>query len=109
MIFEERIYTVAPGKMEALLDRFRTTAMRLFERHGIHVVGFWITDVGEHSHSEVVYLCSYPDWNARETAWERFRQDPEWIAARRVTEAEGPLVLNVAVKILQATDFSPIR
>lgn len=109
MIYEERIYTVAPGKLSNILGRFRETAMRLLKKHGIEVVGFWVTDIGEHSNSELVYLCAYSDLNARQAAWASFRQDPEWIEARRVTEADGPIVLNVAVKILTPTDFSPMQ
>jgi len=109
LIYEERIYTIAPGKMPAILKRFGEHTMSLFQRHGIQVVGFWVTDIGEHSHSELVYICAYSDLNARQAAWESFRTDPQWIEARRVSEADGPLVTNVAVKILEPTDFSPVR
>jgi hypothetical protein len=39
--FELRIYTAAPGKMEALHKRFRDHAVPMFEKHGIKSVGYW--------------------------------------------------------------------
>jgi hypothetical protein len=109
VVYEERIYTIAPGKMPAILNRFRDHALRLFRKHGIHVVGFWMTDIGEHSLGELVYICSYTDLNARQAAWQAFRDDPEWQEARRASEVDGPLVLNVAVKVLTPTDFSALQ
>src|SRR5688572_33310913 len=39
--FEMRIYTAAPGKMDALHKRFRDHTLKLFEKHGIKNVGYW--------------------------------------------------------------------
>ena len=47
MIYEHRTYVIPPGKMDAILARFRDDTFRLFEKHGIGVVGFWTTDIGE--------------------------------------------------------------
>jgi len=40
MIYEERIYTIVPGKMQDINNRFANVTMRLFEKHGMKVVGF---------------------------------------------------------------------
>jgi hypothetical protein len=40
MIYEWRIYEVMPGKMNLLHDRFQKITLKLFEKHGIKVVGF---------------------------------------------------------------------
>ena len=98
-----------PGRREAVLSRFRDYTMRIFPRHGIQVVGFWTPEIGSGTQRELVYLCVYEDLAARQEAWDAFRRDPEWLAARAVTEKEGPIVAEVDVKILNPTDFSPIK
>ncbi|GIX08256.1 MAG: NIPSNAP family protein [Candidatus Poribacteria bacterium] len=109
MIYEHRTYVIPPGRMGEILARFRDHTMRLFQRHGIEVVGFWVTDIGPRSYGELVYLCRFSDLNARQEAWERFRNDPEWIEVKQRTEANGPIVERVEVKILVPTDFSPMQ
>ena len=108
MVYEHRTYIIPPGRMHDILARFRDHTMALFERHGIEVVGFWVTDIGERSYGELVYICRFSDLNARQAAWEAFRADPEWVEVKARTEANGPIVARVDVKILQATDFSPM-
>ena len=39
--FELRIYTAAPGKMDALHAQFRDHTMKLFMKHGIQNVVYW--------------------------------------------------------------------
>src|SRR6266478_3988022 len=47
-VFELRIYTAAPGKLESLHRRFREHTLRLFEKHGIKSVGYWTAVDEEH-------------------------------------------------------------
>lgn len=107
MIYEYRAYYVLPGKKQAVLNRFANTTMRLFEKHGIQVVGFWEPEIGENN--EIVYICAYTDLNERQRAWTAFRADPEWQEAVRVSEADGPIVERVVNKIWNPTPFSPLR
>ncbi len=109
MVYEHRTYIIPPGKMDAILARFRDHTMDLFERHGIEVVGFWVTDIGERSYGELVYLTAWPDLSARQAGWTAFRQDADWIAARVESERDGPIVAQVDVKILDPVDFSPLQ
>ena len=39
-VYELRIYTCEPGKLEALNQRFREHTMTIFARHGIENVGY---------------------------------------------------------------------
>jgi NIPSNAP len=108
--FELRTYTAAPGKLEALHARFRNHTNRLFAKHGMKIVGFWVpSDKDKGADNTLVYLLRYPDRAAREKAWEDFRKDPEWIAARDASEASGKLVDNVVSVMLTATDYSPLK
>ena len=46
MIYELRIYTACQGRMPDLLARFRDHTLRIFERHGMKNVGYWLNTVG---------------------------------------------------------------
>ncbi|MBM3874531.1 MAG: NIPSNAP family protein [Verrucomicrobia bacterium] len=103
--YELRIYQVAPGKRDALIARFRDHTDRLFARHGIERLGYWVpVDATDHS---LVFLLAYPSRAERETRWEAFRNDPEWQAARKESEAGGPLLTGSESILLSATDYSP--
>src|ERR1700694_2148704 len=94
--FELRTYTAAPGKLEALHARFRNHTNSLFAKHGMKIVGFWVpSDKDKGADNTLVYLLNFRDRAAREKAWEDFRKDPDWIAARDASEANGKLVDNV--------------
>jgi hypothetical protein len=108
--FELRTYTAAPGKLDALHARFRNHTNRLFAKHGMKIVGFWVpSDKDKGADNTLVYLLRYPDRAAREKAWEDFRKDPAWIAARDASEANGKLVDKVDFVMLTATDYSPMK
>jgi hypothetical protein len=108
MIYEERIYTIMPGKMGDIERRFAQHTMRLFEKHDIKVVGFWRTAIGRQNF-ELVYLLEFKDLNDRMQKWDAFGKDPEWIKARNESETHGPLVVQVENKILVPLSFSPLK
>jgi hypothetical protein len=93
--------------MPDIQRRFAEVTMSLFKRHGIEVVGFWEPVIGESN--ELVYICAYEDLAARDRAWAAFQADPEWQAARKASEANGPLVQRFVNKIWRATSFSPMK
>ena len=41
MIYELRVYRALPGRMPNLLAQFKDHTLPIFERHGIHPIGFW--------------------------------------------------------------------
>ena len=75
-------------------DRFRAL------RGDIRVIG---------ESNELVYICAYEDMAARERVCKSFMSDPEWLAARKTSEANGPLVERVVNKFWRPTSFSPIQ
>ena len=46
MIYELRIYHCVPGRLPAVMKRFETITLKIWERHGIRQAGFWTTFVG---------------------------------------------------------------
>lgn len=104
-MFELRTYTAEPGKLEALLARFREHTVGLFTRHGMTSFGYW-TPV-ENTQNQLVYLLAFPRRDAAEGSWAAFRADPAWQQVRRESEAEGPLVTRIESVFLEPTDYSP--
>jgi len=105
MIHELRIYTVAPGRMQELLNRFQNNTLKIWERHGIQQIGFWTTLVGS-SNQHLTYLLAWESMAERENKWRSFAMDREWIDTLAHSEMNGVLVTNVQNSFLQPTVFS---
>jgi hypothetical protein len=102
--YELRTYTAAPGKLDALLQRFRNHTVALFAKHGMTNVGYWVPV--DNSDRKLIYLLSFPDRTARDASFKAFGADPEWKAAQKASEADGKLVDKLESRFLTATDFS---
>ena len=108
MIYEMRIYHCIPGRLPALLKRFDTITLPLWERHGIRQAGFWTTLVGS-SNQSLTYMLAWESLAEREQKWTAFQSDPEWIAKRAETEKDGAIVGNIVNELLAPTSFSSVR
>jgi len=108
MIYELRVYRCVPGRLPALLKRFDTITLKLWEKHGIRQAGFWTVVVGE-SNQDLFYLIQWESLAEREKKWNAFQFDPAWLAARAETERDGAIVANVSNTILQPTSFSSVK
>jgi hypothetical protein len=108
MIHEMRVYHCLPGRLPALLKRFETITLEIWQRHGIRQAGFWTVLVGE-SNQDLVYLLAWESMAERERIWNGFMNDPEWIAKRAETERDGQIVASITNSFLQPTGFSAVR
>lgn len=108
MIYEMRVYRCVPGRLPALLKRFETITLGMWEKHGIRPAGFWTTLVGP-SNQDLTYLLAWESLAERETKWNAFQGDPAWIEARAGTERDGAIVANIENAFLQPTAFSSVR
>ena len=108
MIHELRIYHCLPGRLPALLNRFETATLAIWERHGIRQAGFWTVEVGESNH-DLIYLLEWDGMAEREEKWAAFLADPEWTEKRAASEADGPIVGTIANAFLKPTAFSSLR
>jgi hypothetical protein len=108
MIYELRVYRCVLNRMPALLKRFESKTLPLWEKHGIRQAGFWTTVIGESNH-ELTYLLAWESLAERERKWTAFVSDPEWVAVRNETEKDGPIVATIANSILEPTSFSSVR
>ena len=103
--YELRIYHAAPGKFDDLHARFRDHTTKIFEKHGMQNIGYWVPV--DSTDQRLIYLLAYPDRDAREQSWKAFMNDPEWKAAQKKSEANGRLVAKVESSFWEATDYSP--
>src|SRR6185312_15964269 len=94
-VFELRTYTAAPGKMDALNTRFRDHTNRLFEKHGMTIIGFWMPTKQKEGEEKLIYILAYPSKEAADKSWKAFRDDPVWKKAKDESEKDGVLVKKV--------------
>jgi hypothetical protein len=104
-VFELRTYFAPPGRLDDLHARFRDHTLKLFEKHSMTSVGYWVPM--ENPDNKLIYLLAYPSREAREASWKAFFADPDWQAVKKKTEANGPIVSKVESVLLGATDYSP--
>jgi hypothetical protein len=108
MIYEMRVYRCLPGRLPALLKRFDTVTLKLWEKHGIKQAGFFTTLIGE-SNQELTYFLAWESLADREKKWAAFQGDQEWISARAKTEEDGQIVANIVSQLLVPTAFSSVK
>jgi hypothetical protein len=108
-VFELRTYYAPAGKMEALHARFKDHTCKLFEKHGMTVVGFWAPTDAKESQRKLVYILAFPSREAAAKSWEAFRTDPEWLRVKDASEKDGKLVEKVESTFLNPTDYSPLK
>ncbi|MBM3998075.1 MAG: NIPSNAP family protein [Planctomycetes bacterium] len=104
-LYELRVYYSPEGRLNDLHARFRDHTIKLFEKHGMTNVGYFVPV--ENSANKLVYVLSYPNAEAREKSWKAFMADPDWAEVRKKTEANGPIVSKVESLLMAATDYSP--
>ena len=88
-MFEMRTYYANPGKLEALHARFRDHTTKLFEKHGMTNVGYWVPidpQTGAATGNTLVYILAYPSLEARKKSWDDFGTIPSGSRSRRFRE-----------------------
>jgi len=108
-VFELRTYTAPEGRLDDLLARFRNDTLRVFEKHGMENVGYWVPADAPASSNTLIYILAHDSREAATKSWAAFREDPEWRAIGERTQANGPIVSSVASVFLETTDFSPLK
>jgi hypothetical protein len=108
-VFELRTYTSPDGRLNDLLARFRNDTVRIFEKHGMDNVGYWVPTDAPASANTLVYILAHDSRDAATKSWAAFQADPEWQAVRERTQTNGAIVSNVQSVFLEATDFSPMK
>ena len=108
-VFELRTYTTLEGRLDALNARFRNHTIKLFEKHGMTNVGYWVPKDAPRSADTLIYILAHKTREAAKESWDGFRKDPDWIKARDASEASGKIVAKVESVFLDATDYSKLQ
>jgi hypothetical protein len=108
-LFELRTYHCAPGKLDALLTRFRDHTMRIFERHGMRNVGYFLPAEEPAKSNTLVYILSHTSREKADQSWKDFAADPEWQKVKAASEANGKIVEKIDREYMTTADFSPLQ
>ena len=108
-VYELRTYTAEPGKLEALKARFRDHTIRIFNKHHMESVGYWVPSDGDASKNTLIYILKHPSRADGDKNWDAFRTDPEWTKVAAESEKNGKLVTKVERVWLDATAFSALK
>ena len=108
-VFELRVYTANPGKLDALNARFRDHTLQLFKKHGMENVGYWLPTDDPKSNDTFVYMLAFPNRDAAKKSWEEFQKDPEWLKVKEESERGGALAAKVDSTFMAPTDYSAIK
>lgn len=108
-VFELRTYTAPAGRLDDLLARFRNHTVRIFTKHGMTSVGYWLPQDDPLARNTLIYLLAHPSREAAEANWRTFSADPEWQAVAEESQRDGRLIAGLQRVYLDPTDFSPMR
>jgi hypothetical protein len=103
-VYEMRMYTAAPGKMDALIARFADHTEPLFARHGIKTIGYWVPQ--ENPRNVLLYIIEHDSRESAEKNWNAFRADKDWQRIKTETDTPVPLVSKMDCYFMDKLDFS---
>lgn len=109
-IFELRTYeSDNPLTLRRKIDMFEQGEIALFRRLGMLPVFFGETLIGPRM-PNLTYMLAFDSLAARENAWQRFAQDPEWQKMRvKPGWADAEIVSNISTAVLRPLQGSDIR
>ena len=97
---ELRIYTTLPGQRDALAARFGDYTTKIYERHGIRNVGYWLAASGENADRTFVYMRGYPSRHARDERLSAAHADLEFADVVSTVERDPNTRLIESVRSL---------
>jgi uncharacterized protein YkuJ len=105
-VFEIRIVTAAPGKFNALNQRFKNHVVKTYEKHGATTIGYFVPV--DSKVEKVVYILAFKTIDDRNDCMTKMAKDEDWKKTLAESEKNGTLVKDVKYSIVIANDFSPI-
>lgn len=108
-VYELRTYTSTEGHLQDVLARFRNHTIKLFEKHGMENIGYWVPTDPPLNNNTLIYIVAHKSREAAKASWDAFRADPDWVKARDESEKNGKIVEKVVSVFMSATDFSKIK
>jgi hypothetical protein len=108
-VFELRTYTAPEGKLPNLQARFRDQTIRIFNKHGMKSIGYWVPQDAPTKDNTLIYIISHDSREQAKKNWAAFQADPEWKKVSAESQVDGRIVSGVVSVFMDATDYSPIK
>ena len=106
-VYELRMYSANPGKLDAIVARFRDHATAILPRHNMKCMGSWTTQ--DNNKNLFIYIVEHESREAAAKNWDAFRADPDWKQAKAASEVDGPLIASAEHYFMDPTAFSAIK
>ncbi|MEY4637086.1 MAG: hypothetical protein RJA55_2884 [Acidobacteriota bacterium] len=108
-VYELRTYTAPEGKLPELQKRFRDHTLRIFEKHGMKNVGYWVPQDAPAKDTTLIYIISHASRDAAKKSWADFGADPEWKKVAAESQVNGRILSGVVSVYMDPTDYSPMK
>ena len=106
-VYELRIYVANEERFQHLIKRFRNHTDRIFRKHGLEPMGYWITTEGRGSKGRrFVYVLKHPSRYAAYRNWNSFTRDREWEAVLDIPEFQRLLAEKPTSIFMTENDYS---
>jgi hypothetical protein len=106
-IYELRIYAANEDRLGHLIKRFRNHTDRLFRKHHMESVGYWLpTDGTPRQRRKFVYILKHPSRYAAYKNWTAFSNDREWEAVLDKPEFRSLLSERPTSVFMNINDYS---
>ena len=106
-VYQLLIYHAVPGKVPALVSRFRD-ASKLQAKHHLDTLGYWVPGDDPKWADTFVYLMAHRSREEANKNWASFHADPEFQKYLKAEEAEE-LIKDVDEVYMHPTDFSRLH
>jgi len=108
-LYELRIYHASEGRFQHLIKRFREHTDRIFKKHGLKALGYWIPTEGSvKKRRTFVYLLKHPSRYEAYRNWINFFNDKEWEKVMDKPEFQGLLSEKPTSIFLTPNDYSDL-
>jgi NIPSNAP len=109
-VYELRTYTTLPGRLPALNKRFADHTVKLFDKHGLKSVMYWVPTDEARKDNTLIYVLVHESQDAADRNWKAFQSDPDWIKVREASEVDGKILAKPPERVfMRMTDYSPGR
>ena len=106
-VYELRIYKANEGRFDHLVKRFREHTDRLFRKHDMEPVGYWVpTDGTAKQKRALVYVLKHSSRYDAYVNWGKFTRDREWERVLDLPIYKGLLSEKPTSVFMTTTDFS---
>jgi len=106
-VYELRTYTTNDGKLGNLNSRFRDHTIRLFNKHGMESIGYWVPTEEPNSQNTLIYVLKHKSRDAARASWKAFLTDPEWSKVAKDSQVDGQILAKAPKSVfMDATYYS---